>query len=333
MAIYSEKVLIDALDFVKNGNVDEAIEKLEKLIELNPSFNAAQLIYADLMLSRSQPITDFGNITNAPYTRINSLLSEVKARWNFHKATIDNNKIPSSLIKLANSQSHVIVVDALTSRLFLFENNNGVPKLKSDFYVTIGKNGTGKYVEGDQKTPIGVYFVTGFIPSEDLPDLYGDGAFPINYPNAWDRSHNRTGYGIWLHGTPSKFYSRAPKDSDGCVIVSNNDLNTLSRFIDAGESRNVGSYLSHYSKDYTGLGKNYDSWVEYKSRIIPTKKFIKVDLSNKSVFVYPEPINIMVVTFMQDYSSDTFRKKFLKRQYWKMEQDGKWRIIFEGAAS
>ena len=41
----------------------------------------------------------------------------------------------------------------------------------------------------------------------------------------------------------------------------------------------------------------------------------------------------MVVTFMQDYSSDTFRKKFLKRQYWKMEQDGKWRIIFEGAAS
>ena len=369
VSIYSEKVLIDALDFVKNGNVDEAIEKLEKLIELNPSFNAAQLIYADLMLSRSQPITDFGNITNAPYTRINSLLSEVKARWNFHKATIDNNKIPSSLIKLANSQSHVIVVDALTSRLFLFENNNGVPKLKSDFYVTIGKNGTGKYVEGDQKTPIGVYFVTGFIPSEDLPDLYGDGAFPINYPNAWDRSHNRTGYGIWLHGTPSKFYSRAPKDSDGCVIVSNNDLNTLSRFIDVGEtpivivdninwitkdewekrntsynlfveqwrqdweSRNVVSYLSHYSKDYTGLGKNYDSWVEYKSRIIPTKKFIKVDLSNKSVFVYPEPINLMVVTFMQDYSSDTFRKKFLKRQYWKMEQDGKWRIIFEGAAS
>ena len=109
-------------------------------------------------------------------------------------------------------------------------------KLKSDFYVTIGKNGTGKYVEGDQKTPIGVYFVTGFIPSEDLPDLYGDGAFPINYPNAWDRSHNRTGYGIWLHGTPSKFYSRAPKDSDGCVIVSNNDLNTLSRFIDVGET-------------------------------------------------------------------------------------------------
>ena len=92
VSIYSEKVLIDALDFVKNGNVDEAIEKLEKLIELNPSFNAAQLIYADLMLSRSQPITDFGNITNAPYTRINSLLSEVKARWNFHKATIDTIK-------------------------------------------------------------------------------------------------------------------------------------------------------------------------------------------------------------------------------------------------
>ena len=202
-----------------------------------------------------------------------------------------------------------------------------------------------------------------------MPDLYGDGAFPINYPNAWDQRHNRTGYGIWLHGTPSKVYSRAPKDSNGCVIVSNNDLNTLADFIDEGktpviiansinwinkkewkkrndnynlfveqwrrdwETRNVKLYLRHYSKEYTGLGKNYDSWVQYKSRVIPTKKFIKVDLSNKSVFLYPDIPDLMVVTFLQDYSSDTFRRKFVKRQYWRMEEDGKWRIIYEGTAS
>ena len=227
ISIYSEKALIQAVEYVRNNEINKAIEELNQLLKTNPSFNAAQLMYADLMLSRSKAITDFGNITSAPFNHIDSLLTEVKARWDFHKNSVDKNKIPSSLIKLANTQSHVIVVDAQSSRLFLFENDNGVPKLKSDFYVTIGKNGTGKYTEGDQKTPIGVYFVTGFIPSEDLPDLYGDGAFPINYPNAWDQRHNRTGYGIWLHGTPSKVYSRAPKDSNGCVIVSNNDLNTL----------------------------------------------------------------------------------------------------------
>ena len=369
ISLYSEKALIQAVEYVRNNEINKAIEELNQLLKTNPSFNAAQLMYADLMLSRSKAITDFGNITNAPFNHIDSLLTEVKARWNFHKNSVDKNKIPSSLIKLANTQSHVIVVDSQSSRLFLFENDNGVPKLKSDFYVTIGKNGTGKYTEGDQKTPIGVYFVTGFIPSEDLPDLYGDGAFPINYPNAWDQRHNRTGYGIWLHGTPSKVYSRAPKDSNGCVIVSNNDLNTLADFIDEEktpviiansinwinkkewkirndnynlfveqwrrdwETRNVKLYLRHYSKEYTGLGKNYDSWVQYKSRVIPTKKFIKVDLSNKSVFLYPDIPDLMVVTFLQDYSSDTFRRKFVKRQYWRMEEDGKWRIIYEGTAS
>ena len=99
------------------------------------------------------------------------------------------------------------------------------------------------------------------------------------------------------------------------------------------ETRNVKLYLRHYSKEYTGLGKNYDSWVQYKSRVIPTKKFIKVDLSNKSVFLYPDIPDLMVVTFLQDYSSDTFRRKFVKRQYWRMEEDGKWRIIYEGTAS
>jgi murein L,D-transpeptidase YafK len=241
--------------------------------------------------------------------------------------------------------------------------------MKGDFYATIGKNGTGKYTEGDQKTPIGVYFVTGFIPSEDLPDLYGDGAFPIDYPNDWDQRHGRTGYGIWLHGTPSTIYSRAPNDSNGCVIVSNNDLNTLSHFIDEGktpviitnsinwvtkqnwesrstnynlfvekwrqdwESLDVNLYLRHYSKEYMGLGKDYSSWVEYKRRVIPMKKYIKVNLTNKSVFLYPDNPDLMVVTFLQDYASDTFRRKFIKRQYWKMEDDGKWRIIYEGAAS
>jgi len=369
LSVYSEKILISAVNNIKQHKIEKALEQLKELLKINPDFKVAQLIYADLMLSRSQPITDFGNIQNASFENINSLLSEIKARWDFHEEKIDENKLPSSLITLANTQRHVIIVDASESRLFLFENENGSPRIKSDFYVTIGKNGTEKYTEGDQKTPIGVYFVTGFIPSEDLPDLYGDGAYPIDYPNAWDQRHGRTGYGIWLHGTPSNTYSRAPKDSNGCVIVSNTDLNTLSEFIDEGktpviitnsinwlnkqewelrnnkynfliekwrqdwQSRDVDLYLQHYSKEYVGLGKDYNSWVEYKRRVIPMKKFIKVNLTNKSVFLYPENPNLMVVTFLQDYASDTFNRKFIKRQYWRMENDGKWRIIYEGAAS
>jgi murein L,D-transpeptidase YafK len=214
-----------------------------------------------------------------------------------------------------------------------------------------------------------VYFVTDFISPEELPDLYGDGAFPIDYPNVWDQRHGRTGYGIWLHGTPSKIYSRPPEDSNGCVIVSNQDLNALLPYVKKNntpviisdlidwitkqewtkrsgnyelfvetwrkdwESRNVDLYLRHYSKRYSGLGKDYNSWIEYKRRVNPSKKFIKVNITDKSIFLYPGEYQLMVVTFVQDYASDNFRRKFTKQQYWRMEDDGRWRIIYEGVVS
>ena len=285
LSVYSEDLLIQALENIKNSKTEQAIKVLRHLIDINPEFKVAQLMYADLMLARSQAITDFGNIPNASFERINALRDEVEARWQYHKSPADRDKIPSALIQLASKQDHVIVVDSSRSRLFLFKNQHGVPKLIKDFYVTICKNGTGKYIEGDLKTPVGVYFVTGFINPEELPDLYGNGAFPIDYPNVWDQRHGRTGYGIWLHGTPSSTYSRPPRDSNGCVIVSNQDLNILSPFVKEGhtpviisdsinwiskqewkkrrgnyelfveqwrkdwESRDVTLYLPHYSKE------------------------------------------------------------------------------------
>lgn len=369
LGTHSENLLISAIENIKTNKTKRAIKDLRQLIKINPDFKAAQLMYADLMLARSQVITDFGNVPNASFERITALRDEVQMRWLNYKSPVDKNKIPSALVQLASKQEHVIVVDSSRSRLFLFQNKKGVPKLIKDFYVTIGKNGTGKFVEGDQKTPVGVYFVTSFIAEEELPDLYGDGAFPINYPNAWDQRHGRTGYGIWLHGTPSKTYSRPPRDSNGCVIVSNSDLNLLAPHIQKGltpviisdridwiprqewkkqtqayesfvetwrqdwESKDVNRYLSHYSKEYSGLGKDYNSWVEYKRRVNPSKKFIKVNLTDTSMFLYPGEAQLMVVTFVQDYRSDNFKRKFTKRQYWRMEDDGQWRIIYEGAAS
>ncbi len=369
LSMHSESLLISALENIKNAKTEEATKELRQLIKINPDFKIAQLMYADMMLARSQPITDFGNVPNASFERITALRDEAHARWQYHQSPVDRDKIPASLIQLSSKQKHVIVVDSSRSRLFLFKNQDGVPILIKDFYLTVGKNGTGKYIEGDQKTPVGVYFVTGFIKPEELPDLYGDGAYPLDYPNVWDRRHGRTGYGIWLHGTPSSTYSRPPKDSNGCVIVSNNDLNTLSPFINIGqtpviitesinwvtkkkwkqfqsehesfveqwrkdwESRNVDLYLRHYSKEYSGLGKDYNSWVEYKRRVNPSKKFIKVNLSQRSMFLYPGEKQLMVVTFVQNYASDNFKKKFTKRQYWHLEDDGQWRIVYEGAAS
>jgi len=365
----NETLLISAMEQIRLGHPDAALPLLKQLTGINPKFKLAQLMYADMLLAQSRPISDFGNLSSAPYQQIVSLREEAQARWRHYLSPPVPNRLPSSLVKLSDQQEHAIVVDMNSSRLYLYENHNGEPRLLNDFYATIGKNGGGKYVEGDQKTPVGVYFVTGFIEPEELPDLYGDGAFPINYPNAWDQRHGRTGYGIWLHGTPSATFSRPPRDSNGCIIVSNMDLNTISPYMQKGhtpviltdsiawisiaewksrqsrfdayveqwrkdwESRDTDLYLRHYSRKYSGLGKDYDSWVAYKRRVNPSKRFIKVDISNQSIFLYPGEKALMVVTFAQDYVSDTVKRHFIKRQYWQMDRDGQWRIVYEGSVS
>lgn len=366
----SEALLISALEHIRQSRIDDALSDIKSLKSMNPKFGLAQLIYADLMMAKSHGIANFGGTYSERYGEIvEAFRDETLARWENYKSPINKSLIPSSLIQLAEKQDYVLVVDQTRHRMFLFENDHGVPVYIDDFYVTIGKQGSGKIIEGDQKTPLGVYFFTRFIESDELPDLYGGGAFPINYPNIWDRRSGRTGDGIWLHGTPSEIFSRPPQDSNGCVIISNDDLQTLAPYINEGqttpvilaekinwinkdewqqrqksfysyleqwrkdwESRDVDLYLRHYSKDYEGLGKNYESWAQHKRRVNPSKSFIKVDLVNTSIFIYPGGTDpILVVTFKQNYSSDNFHRVYRKRQYWRMEEDGHWRIIFEGS--
>ncbi|MNC99904.1 hypothetical protein D3C83_183450 [compost metagenome] len=51
------------------------------------------------------------------------------------------------------------------------------------------------------------------------------------------------------------------------------------------------------------------------------------------MFLYPGEEALLVVTFQQDYSSDRNHRRFVKRQYWKQEADGRWRILYEGSVS
>jgi murein L,D-transpeptidase YafK len=364
-----ELILIQALDKISNHEIDSALEDLEILVSINPKFRLAQLIYGDLLMAKSRGITDFGNLSYAPYKDIVGFRDEAKSRWRHANEANSQRLLPRSFIHMDDSQRYAIVVDLNQPRLYVYENVDGLPRLVADYYSSIGKNGMGKVEEGDQRTPVGVYFTTGFIDPEELPDMYGKGAFPLNYPNAWDRRNGNTGYGIWIHGTPSDTYSRPPRDSDGCVIISNQDFLDISKYIsDKGtpvvladnidwitvdewqkqrayflntleqwrvdwESRDVDRYLSHYSKEYDGLGKNYQDWVAYKKRVNKSKSFIKVNVSSSTMFRYTNDLDILVISFDQDYQSNDVTRKTRKRQYWKMEKDGQWRIFFEDTLS
>jgi murein L,D-transpeptidase YafK len=249
----------------------------------------------------------------------------------------------------------------------VFENHNGTARYLVDYYISSGKNGIDKVREGDKKTPVGVYHVTRSMPREKLADLYGVGAFPINYPNEWDRREGRGGSGIWLHGTPSDTFSRPPQASDGCVVLTNRDLEAVRQHVQVGltpviisssidwapqqevsalrqeldgameqwrrdwESLNTEHYLRHYSQSFNSAGQNYKSYAHQKRQVNKGKQWVKVKLSKVSMFLNPGKDSLAVVTFEQDYSSSNLSHKMRKRQYWIKESAG-WKIIHEGAA-
>lgn len=45
------------------------------------------------------------------------------------------------------------------------------------------------------------------------------------------------------------------------------------------------------------------------------------------MILYPDAPVLLIVMIEQNYSSDNFQKRYIKRQYWRKEKDGQWKII------
>ncbi|MDP1675049.1 MAG: L,D-transpeptidase family protein [Burkholderiales bacterium] len=369
-----EALLAQTLIAIAGAQFDIALAEIDKVLKQHPNFRLAHLVKGDLLMARARPISGIGAAPGAPADRIADLREEARARLVRHQQERPFNRVPSNLLQLTPDQKYVFVVDASKFTLYVFENDNGTPRYVADYYATIGRNGSEKLREGDKKTPLGVYHVTGNLPREQLTktygslsELYGDGAFPINYPNEWDRRRGRTGHGIWLHGVPFDTYSRPPQSSDGCVALTNDDLQALSKRVQVGvtpviiaqgvdwvdadaakstreslqrsldewrrdwESRDIERYLRHYSREFSSGKQDIAAWSQQKRSVNAGKAWIKVGIDGVSMFLYPGNNNLAVVTFSQDYASSNISNKMRKRQYWQLE-NGHWRIIHEGAA-
>lgn len=355
---------------IEGNRLDSALQLTENLLRQYPNFRLGHLIKGDLLLARSQAISGFGALNGAPTERVADLRSEAVARLKGYREKPPANYVPRYLLQMPPDQRYAIVVDTQKSRLYLYENdagNGGRPRFVADYYVTQGKLGAEKVSEGDKRTPIGVYHVTSSLPRQKLADLYGTGAFPLNYPNEWDKRQGRSGSGIWLHGTPSDTFSRPPRASDGCVVLANQDLDAVAKNLQVGltpviisntvewlslddwnkertdlnntidawradwESRDTDRFLKHYSKRFQASGQNFDQFATQKRQVNGSKEWIKVKVGNLSVFRNPGKEEVVVVTFDQDYRSNNLNNVMKKRQYW-LREDGKWKIIYEGAA-
>jgi murein L,D-transpeptidase YafK len=361
-----EAMLVEALIDIRNNRLGAALERVDALLAVKPDFRLAQLVKGDLLMARARPIPTLG-AADAPADRLNDLRDEARARLTRYTLQPPKDYVPKYLLQLQQQQRYAVVVDTASSTLYLFENHDGTPRYLTDYYITVGKNGTNKLREGDKKTPLGVYHVTSELPRDKLDAFYGSGAFPISYPNEWDARQGRNGHGIWLHGTPRDTYSRPPRASDGCVVLANEDLDELAKRVQIGvtpvviadhvewvpaqasqalraalserlerwradwESRNAERYLQHYARSFAAENTNLAQWSAQKRRVNAAKDWIKLRLSAVSVFLYPGRDDLAVINFFQDYSSSNLSNKMRKRQYW-IREGGSWKILYEGAA-
>ncbi|MBT8131104.1 MAG: L,D-transpeptidase family protein [Gammaproteobacteria bacterium] len=356
--------LINVIETLRRGDIDSAMMEVQDLISDKPNFKLAHLVHGDLLASRAGVPMSFQS-NEMPSESVGLLIDEARQRWKHYQTAQRLDRVPGPLVQLSPSQKNALVVDLAESRLFVFENRDGEPRLLGDYYISGGKNGAHKQRQGDRKTPVGVYFVVDRLPGDKLPDKYGPVAFPVDYPNEWDVRHGRTGGGIWLHGVASSTYSRPPLDSDGCVALSNAELELVAPLLEEGstpvligedvewmpidqmasrrakinssieqwrtdwESGDVNRYLAHYSNEFRGRGMDKAKWDTYKTKVNSNKKFIDVELDDVSVFAHPYEADMMIVSFRQQYESDRFSSDASKRQYWRLEEDGRWRILSE----
>ena len=358
--------LVKSLQAINHNHLDIALNEVDSLLRVNPNFRLAQLVKGDLLMAHAGVINSFGSVANAPHDKINDLRDEARVRLQRVLSQSDSKLRPRFLWQLDPRQKYALVVDTSRSTLFVYQNVEGEPRYVTDFYVTIGKLGADKLASGDQRTPIGVYFIKAELSKKELADIYGDAAYPINYPNEWDRRNKRTGSGIWLHGTPSSTYSRPPRASNGCVVLANADLEKLAPYLQVGvtpviianrmdwageqdqseraslmlaveqwrkdwASLDTDAYLRHYARDFSSNEMDYRAWAKQKRLVNSAKSWIKVDISDVSMFVYPDQPDMVVVDFDQDYRSNNLSNRMKKRQYWIKQGNG-WKIIYEGAA-
>lgn len=358
----AEKMLAAIYASMAANNLARAQEQSDALVAKYPTFRLAHAVRGDLMMLYAGQMPRFGTSARLPVAsvKIQDLQAEGAARLRSTLMRPAQNQYPAALLQMRPDTKHAILVDTSRSRLYLYSNDNGKPRLVTDYYASQGKRGSNKQTEGDQKTPLGIYTLTEWIPDDKLIDIYGVGAITTSYPNDWDRINRRTGSGIWVHGIPVKEFSEPPLSSNGCVVLSNPDLEALFalvdlgktpiiiseglRFVTASEWESERTLAVTLLNDWRAAADN-DNGNVLRAKYSPyfkaengntaaewTRRFAHYagEPRDVSAYIYPAREAMLMISFTIDVVQAATNKTTTvqKRQYWAQD-NGTWKIISE----
>ncbi len=298
-------------------------------------------------------------------------LNEATVRLQAFADKIDGTSgVPLDILQLNSSIKTVFMVDKARSRLFVYQRNNQGELVRvADEYVVTGAKGGDKLKRGDARTPNGIYRFTSIRHDPALRAKYGPVVFPIDYPNALDKLHGKTGDGIWMHGYPESKKRRPPQDTRGCFALPNNVLKQMEKYVSPNktwviigedfvfdtqdkqtdlltsiktsiqtwerdwESLNADAYLSHYHTNFHSGKYDLKGWKRYKKRVNGNKKYINVGLDDVAIIHDPTPWKsgeMVVVEFKQKYQSSNYSDAGKKRLYLtRSDKSQPWQILIE----
>lgn len=283
-----------------------------------------------------------------------------------------DNYLPSNILMMDEKFSHhVILVEKATHKLYIYENAGTVPKLIKTFATATGKFKGDKSTSGDHKTPEGIYTIYEFLSKEELlrrhgkyAEIYGSGAFPMDYPNFMDKHENKTGGGIWLHSTDNDKRIEKGLDSRGCVVVQNQDLKDISEYIELNHTpiivvqdiyhlskttwernrKDLNDAVQKWAqawqnKDFDGYINSYDQqrfhdkkhgsyagYKSYKKAVFSRPDTPQIKLDFISIFSNER---YAVVHLQQDYKSAIINDIGKKTLYLQKDNNYDWKIVGE----
>ena len=270
-------------------------------------------------------------------------------------------KVPHALIDPGEGASpFVLVVEKGSQTLYLYQYEGGKYRLVKTMACSTGEKVGDKAVEGDKKTPEGFYIFNKKALESELAPIYGILAYPMDYPNFWDRKLGKKGSGIWMHGTNKDL---VPLDSNGCVELQNIDIMNLEELVKlndtpiivyhdiqyvrpdqlkaeaakvkafleswrkAWENKDLQAYKSKYSKDFVNSdNRSYQAWMDHKQHLNEVYKVIRVDIKNLRIFRHQ---GLIVALFDQYYRGDDHFKSDGQKRLFLSEQGDGYRIVAE----
>jgi murein L,D-transpeptidase YafK len=283
----------------------------------------------------------------------------------FAVAAFAQTLVPAFVLQLPESVGDVFIADTSEAIFYRFERSPSGVQLESEGYMSIGQRGVGKSKAWDRRTPLGVYFVVDQLDTSQLHEKYGVTAFPLDYPNTWDRKLKRTGDGIWVHGVQPGGEPRSWYDTDGCIALPNDDLaaledklvplvtpvivtremrwqdeetvdrlrQELNAAIDAWAAHyanaDLHAYLSLYSDDFSYHGMSLNDWASFRLQTFAQRGAVEITLDELLLLADPEEDGLILSRFFETISGPTQASRTIKRLYWRRNDAGEWRIVAE----